>query len=224
MNYSYRLPNEQKFVSTIVFNYPQLERLITKISFEFSDEGNAYYFDHKPHGWNRNALRVIVKGDFQTLTALKEYNNNNALKNIFQSAVSTRSGFDVVHVIFSPVEKGLFQKIPTEIENKIKIISVRNAEFDNMTLNERLSELNKLLENLLTKDNKYFEVDYDQIFFERFNGESIKQYRKDTHIFRHASEEAVTRVKSMSDKEKAFLVDLGMFYSIHIYNTLYELG
>lgn len=113
-----------------------------------------------------------------------------------------------------------FQVLPSEVENKIRLISTRGAEFDSMTINEQLQNLNNLIENILKPDQKgkYLIINYDEVFFKFISEADVKQYRKRTQAFRHATEATLKERVVMNENEKKLLVHLGTFIAIHLYN------
>jgi len=115
-----------------------------------------------------------------------------------------------------------FQLLPTDIEDKIRLISTRGAEFDSMAVDEKLQNLNNLIENLLKPTNKggYITVDYDTVFFGFISEDDVKQFRKRTQSFRHASEDTLRERASITDEEKILLSELGVFVVVHLYKHL----
>jgi len=96
------------------------------------------------------------------------------------------------------------------IEEKFVEISNRSASFNCMSTDEKLAEIANLIENLLKKNGKFITPDYSTICFEYINDETIKAYRKQMHCFRHSAEEAIVERQSISEKQKAFLIDYGL--------------
>jgi hypothetical protein len=115
---------------------------------------------------------------------------------------------------------GKFQSVPDEVEDLIITISTRGADFDSMALDERLSTLNNLLENLLKKNGKFISLKYDDIFFGYVTENQVVDLRKKTHCFRHGDAQAVEDRKKYSKEEKELLVDLGVFITIHIHRYI----
>lgn len=115
-----------------------------------------------------------------------------------------------------------FQLLPNDIQEKIQLISTRGAEFDGMTVDEKLQNLNNLIENLLKPDSKkkYLAFDYNDVFFGFISEDDVKQFRKRTHPFRHATEDTLKERASISEDEKKLLADMGVFVVIHIYKYL----
>lgn len=113
-----------------------------------------------------------------------------------------------------------FQAVPDEIEDLIKTISTRGADFDSMALDEKLSTLNNLLENLLKKNGKFISLKYEDIFFGYVTENQVINLRKKTHCFRHGDAQAVEDRKKYPKEEKELLVDLGVFITIHIHRYI----
>lgn len=79
-----------------------------------------------------------------------------------------------------------------------------------MSLDEKLSEIANLTENLLKKNGKYVELDYSKICFEYISDDEVKSFRKKLHCFRHSTDEAIQERESYSDEQKNFMVDYGL--------------
>lgn len=114
------------------------------------------------------------------------------------------------------------QLLPDDIEDKIRLISTRGAEFDGMTVDEKLQNLNNLIENLLKPNNKggYLSVNYDDVFFGFVSEEDVKEFRKRTQSFRHATEDTLRERSSITEDEKKLLADLGVFIAVHLHSHL----
>ncbi len=115
-----------------------------------------------------------------------------------------------------------FQLLPDDIEDKIRLISTRGAEFDGMTVDEKLQNLNNLIENLLKPDSKggYLSINYDDVFFGFILEDDVKQLRKRTQSFRHATEDTLRERASIPEDEKKLLADLGVFIAVHLHSYL----
>lgn len=105
------------------------------------------------------------------------------------------------------------------INQKFIEISNRQASFNNMSVDEKLSEIANLIENLLKKDNKFIALDYSKICFSYVTNEMVTKYRKQMHCFRHASSEAIEERKAFTEEQKSFLVDFGLT----IVKVIYEI-
>ncbi len=115
-----------------------------------------------------------------------------------------------------------FQLLPDDIEEKIRLISTRGAEFDGMAVDERLQNLNNLIENLLKPSSKgnYLSIDYNNVFFGFISEEDVKQYRKRTQPFRHATEDTLRERASIPENEKKLLAELGVFIAVQLHKYL----
>ena len=91
-----------------------------------------------------------------------------------------------------------------------------------MAVDEKLQNLNNLIENLLKPDSKkkYLSFDYDDVFFGFISEEDVKRYRKRTHPFRHATQDTLQERAGITEEEKILLTDMGVFTVIHIYKYL----
>lgn len=115
-----------------------------------------------------------------------------------------------------------YQLLPDDIGEKIILISTRGAEFDGMAVDEKLQNLNNLIENLLKPSSKgsYLSLDYDEVFYGFISEEDIKQYRKRTQSFRHATEDTLRERASIPEEEKKLLAELGVFIAVQLHNHL----
>lgn len=68
--------------------------------------------------------------------------------------------------------------IDNNINNKFIAISNRQASFNNMSTDEKLSEIANLIEYLLKKDGKFITLDYSVICFEYISSEIVTSFRK----------------------------------------------
>ncbi|MBQ8514154.1 MAG: hypothetical protein IJ496_02015 [Ruminococcus sp.] len=107
------------------------------------------------------------------------------------------------------------------IEMKFREISNRHASFEKMSTDEKLAEIANLIENMLKKNDKFLALDYSTICFDFIDDNTIKRFRKQLHIFRHSSEEALLQRKNYSNEQKSFMVDYGLtiIKAIHTLTT-----
>lgn len=110
--------------------------------------------------------------------------------------------------------------IDEELNEKIKMISTRNARFEQMTIDERLKEISNLIEYLLKENGKFKDVNYEENSLSFLNDETVRKYRKTTQCFRHSSKESIIERKSFNIKQKKFMVDLGVTITNYIYSEL----
>lgn len=149
---------------------------------------------------------------------IRKYIQNKSGNN---GAVAWQSRRDVCDS-FTITTNSTFQLLPDDIEDKIRLISTRGAEFDGMTVDEKLQNLNNLIENLLKPNSKggYLSVNYDDVFFGFVSEEDVKQFRKRTQSFRHATEDTLRERASIPEDEKKLLADLGVFVAVHLHSHL----
>lgn len=101
-------------------------------------------------------------------------------------------------------------EINNDIEQKFKEISTRNASFDNMSTDEKISEILNLIENFLKKGDSFISLDYSKICFNYINEQEIIKYRKQFQCFRHSSEQALQERANYSEEQKNFIIDYGL--------------
>lgn len=97
--------------------------------------------------------------------------------------------------------------IDNSIDQRFIEISNRQASFNNMSTDEKLSEIANLIENMLKKNGHFIKPDYSLICFDYISDETVTSYRKKMQCFRHASSEAIAERSSYSEEQKNFFVD-----------------
>lgn len=100
--------------------------------------------------------------------------------------------------------------IDNSIDQKFIEISNRQASFNNMSTDEKLSEIANLIENMLKKNGHFIKLNYSLICFDYISDETVTSYRNKMQCFRHASSEAIAERSSYSEKQKNFFVDFGL--------------
>jgi len=223
MSYSYEIPDNSVFVGNLCVNMPEIAELIQQVVVTFEDKGNAYYYDKQRHGWDRNALVIKFTGAERAIHALSA-TNQRVFKSKCESLLPENSGFDVSFDYVIAVQGfQQFQTVPNALEREIARISTRGAEFDSMAIDERLAELNNLIENLLKRGRRYISPNYEEIFFGFLDEDDVKSFRQRTQCFRHASEAMLSERLAMTNEEKRLLCDIGIFICIHLYQHLNEI-
>lgn len=99
--------------------------------------------------------------------------------------------------------------IKEDINELFVKVSTRNAEFENMTADEKLQHIKNILENLL-KDKGYKNVIFEDLTMGYISSEQVLDFSKKLQCFRHGSEESLNERKSYSDDEKQFMIDYGL--------------
>lgn len=97
-------------------------------------------------------------------------------------------------------------------EDTIKVIEdifLSSNNYNAFTDEEKIRCLNECIENLL-KDakGKFKEIDKN-MFFGLISNDNCIKYRKETHIFRHPTNENIKKRKKLKSYEKKFLVNYG---------------
>lgn len=72
----------------------------------------------------------------------------------------------------------------------------------------------------MKEEGKFKEVS-ESVFYGFLNNKDIMKYRKDTHIFRHVSNEALEEKSKRSSDKKQFYIRLGVIMITAIYNDMY---
>ena len=80
--------------------------------------------------------------------------------------------------------------------------------------------MNNCIEYLLREDGKFKDIS-SNVFYDFFDNKDIMKFRKDTHIFRHASNEALDEKSKWSKDKKQFYIRLGIIMITAIYNDIY---
>ncbi|MGC9651008.1 hypothetical protein ACO2FA_13090 [Staphylococcus warneri] len=91
---------------------------------------------------------------------------------------------------------------------------------EHQTVDDQLGTLNNCIEYLLKKGGKFKDVS-ESVFYEFLNNTDIMKYRKDTHIFRHASTEALEEKSKWSNAKKQFYIRLGVIMVTAIYDDIF---
>ena len=109
--------------------------------------------------------------------------------------------------------------VEDDIDTIFKRISTRSATFESMAIDEKLKEIANCIEFMLREDDKYKEINYNEVAFEYINNEIVKGYRKKIQCFRHASGEAIKEREKLTEAQKEFLID----YGITIIKVIYQI-
>ncbi|MFA9396830.1 MAG: hypothetical protein ACERKV_00995 [Clostridiaceae bacterium] len=107
-----------------------------------------------------------------------------------------------------------------EIDELIQKISTRNAQFNQMALDEKLKEIGNLIEYLLKKDGKYITLNYDNISLGFIKENDVIKLKKKIQCFRHSSQESIKERNEYTENQKQFMVELGIVICNLIYNEL----
>ena len=107
-----------------------------------------------------------------------------------------------------------------ELDDKIKVISTRNATFNQMATNEKLKEIGNLIEYLLKDNRKFIELDYESNSAGFLTENIVKDLRKKLQSFRHSSKESIAERNAFNIQQKEFMIEFGIVVCNFIYKEL----
>ena len=96
------------------------------------------------------------------------------------------------------------------LNERVQMISLRNARFEEMESDEKLKEIANLIEYLLKTDGKFIQLDYSGVAFDYVDDNDVRSFRKRVQCFRHSSKESFEERKQISNQQKDFLIDFGV--------------
>lgn len=115
------------------------------------------------------------------------------------------------------VQRNSSLDVGESLDQIFRMISTRNASFEEMTLDEKLASIANLIENLLKENSSFVKLDYKPIAFSFIDDDTIKRFRKQIQCFRHSARDSLAERRDFTDEQKGFLVDYGIVIckSIH---------
>lgn len=99
-------------------------------------------------------------------------------------------------------------EIEKSLDEVIKEIS--SGVFSIQSKDQQLSILCNCIEYFLKNDNNSFNEINSEIFYNYFDNNDLKRFRKETQIFRHASKSVINERKLWSNDKKQFYIRLGI--------------
>ncbi|WP_105177093.1 hypothetical protein [Clostridium cagae] len=106
------------------------------------------------------------------------------------------------------------------VDELIQKISTRNAQFNEMAIDEKLKEIGNLIEYLLKNGKKFIRLDYDKISLGFIKEDDIKNLRKKVQCFRHSSRESILERQGYTENQKQFMVEFGVMICNLIYSEV----
>lgn len=102
-------------------------------------------------------------------------------------------------------------KLSSDISKILKIVSTRNSEFNNMTLNEKLEAICNSIEYILKpkKGDNFIVLDYSDTEG-LLTDNIVKDYRNKMECFRHSTKEDIDKRDKYSDEQKLLFIDFGL--------------
>ncbi|WP_426366706.1 hypothetical protein [Mammaliicoccus lentus] len=113
-----------------------------------------------------------------------------------------------------------FFEVEEDLNTTINKIANGRGGLEHQTIDDQLGTLNNCIEYLLKEEGKFKNISAS-VFYGFFDNNDIMKYRKDTHIFRHASNEALEEKSKWSNEKKQFYIRLGIIIITAIYNDMY---
>lgn len=107
-----------------------------------------------------------------------------------------------------------------ELDELIRKISTRSAQFAEMAIDEKLKEIGNVIEFLLKGDKKFISLDYDTISSGFISEEEVIKLRKKVQCFRHSSKSSIDERGIYTEKQKQFMVEFGLIICNMIYSEL----
>lgn len=99
-----------------------------------------------------------------------------------------------------------------DVATTLKMVSTRSAEFNNMSLDEKLEAICNSIEYLLKpqkKSDKFIVLDYTDT--EGYlSDEIVKGYRNKLECFRHSTQEDINKRREYSNIQKDFFINYGL--------------
>lgn len=97
-----------------------------------------------------------------------------------------------------------------DLEEIISSVSPRNAKFNDMSLDEKLSTIRDAFEHIGKKEGRYIPIPYEDISGGYLSVENIKRFADELQCFRHGEHSLVEKRATYTEEQKLFMVDYGM--------------
>lgn len=227
-----KIEDNYKKIYGIATTYDTYNKRINFI-FAYTHQKLNYYLEkfnkciHKTKHYSANDSRELIK-IIKFIYELKEGTNNSKyefiLNNVYlkylkeiENFLKETNGSDIPSNI-EEIKLIKYEKIfdlksnsicivnPTnEVEEILKLVSNRKVSFENMSIDEKLCNINISIENILKNDkDKYKDIDYKDFFLNFISEDDVKKYRDKTHCFRHGSNKSLKEREELTEKQKYF--------------------
>lgn len=184
LNSKYYLAEDSRQLIILIDMVLELQNSLNNSNYYFLINRTYYFYIKKIRELLKPSGGSIISDDIKTLKLIK-------YERIFNlQSINLSINEDVGHIF--------------------KIVSTRNAEFEQMPVDEKLSNLNMVIEYILNEKKKYKNIDSTKLFLDLIDNDVIKQYRNKTHCFRHGSKDAIEERKKINNDQKDFLIDYGV--------------
>lgn len=163
----------------------------------------GYVIDQFPNVLSRppDEPSKFTYGDIRDNAFLRGLNDGNTVRYAIRRQIVAEMTF---------TRKGSAVNIEDDLNQIVQRLSVRNARFEEMELDEKLREIANLIEGLLKVNGRFINLDYPKMMFDYVDNESIKKFRKQLQCFRHSDAHALKERSSITEDQKEFLVDYGV--------------
>lgn len=182
--------------------------------------------EYKEYTSKANKLRQILNTESENkvvklINDLIDYYEDYKLKNNKLTEYDKKK-INQIKEYIKEKEKQQISKsfIDDDLNEKIIMISTRNAKFEQMTVDEKLKEISNLIEFLLKENGKFIDINFEDNSLSYLNNELVKKYRKTTQCFRHSSKESIIEREFFNIQQKKFMIDFGVTITNFIYNEL----
>ena len=223
----YTTNSKDEFIKRIMFIFSCLHQLLNNYLKEFNNRINTI----EKHYRAEDSRQLIILID--TIFDLKENTNSSQysfkMDNRYESylkqirpCLKQTLGTSIPETIKEisiikydsifklDFDESVFIHLNESSEQILKSVSTRDSRFINMTLDEKLENINQALENVLKINGKYIDIDSEEWFCNVVSEENIKDYRKLTHCFRHGEGSSLAERKGYSENQKIFLINFGI--------------
>ncbi|MDW4093272.1 hypothetical protein [Staphylococcus saprophyticus] len=176
---------------------------------------NGYYIKQFPNVVKKQTpLERFAYDEIKDkIRAIKSYNSGDSIPWADRRALINE--LDIIK------ESGdTFFEVEKDLNNTINAIANGRGGLEHQTVDDQLGTLNNCIEYLLREDGKFKDIS-SNVFYDFFDNKDIMKFRKDTHIFRHASNEALDEKSKWSKDKKQFYIRLGIIMITAIYNDIY---
>jgi hypothetical protein len=211
------IPDVDQFKNLLLLNLPEdYEPLLNNSKLVFKDTGKySYYVNKETSEWGKLGLTLNIHANKEIIKKWRSKISNVFIKKINKPFISNCYVISNIETIVDFDNRFSFSD---EINDRIKAISNRSASFNNMSTEEKLEELNNLIESILKSGSKYTTIDENN-YFGLLSNKEIKSFRDKTQCFRHASDDEINKRNNLTNEDKNFLIFYGemVIKSISIY-------
>lgn len=163
-----------------------------------------------------NKLRQIIENESNDkvstlIFALAEYCEDNKLRSKKLTEYDKKKIKQLKEAAISlKAEKEEKIVVHKDLDEMIKMISTRNAAFNQMATDEKLKEIGNVIEYLLKDNGKFIAIDYETNSVGFLNEAVVIELRKKLQCFRHSSKESIVERNLYNEQQKEFMIEFGI--------------